>query len=116
MAPDASAPDGGTPQLDREDLAAATAWPAGAQLALPGSGGILLELALPQRPDAAVQPSEDGTGWDYNRPPRLRPAENATRFTLPSPPASPAARPLPWLAAAAPLVMAVAGATDASAA
>ncbi|KOG49614.1 cell division protein FtsK [Streptomyces decoyicus] len=108
VAPDASAPDGGTLQLDREDLAAATAWPAGAQLLV---GGCLLELALPQRPDAAVQPSEDGTGWDYNRPPRLRPAENATRFTLPSPPASPAARPLPWLAAAAPLVMAVAGAT-----
>ncbi|MGW9429257.1 FtsK/SpoIIIE domain-containing protein, partial [Streptomyces decoyicus] len=111
VAPDASAPDGGSVQLDREDLAGATAWPAGAQLALPGSGGCLLELALPQRPDAAVELSEDGTGWDYNRPPRLRPAENRTRFTLPSPPAEPAARPLPWLAAAAPLVMAVAGAT-----
>ncbi|MFG2140385.1 FtsK/SpoIIIE domain-containing protein [Streptomyces sp. NPDC048650] len=110
VAPDASAPDGGTVQLDREDLAEATAWPAGAQLALPGSGGVLLELALPQRADAAVQPSEDGTGWDYNRPPRLRPAENATRFTLPSPPAAPAARPLPWIAAAVPLVMAVTGA------
>ncbi|MFG2895348.1 FtsK/SpoIIIE domain-containing protein [Streptomyces sp. NPDC048248] len=110
VAPDASAPDGDAPQLDREDLAEATAWPAGAQLALPGSGGCLLELALPQRPDAAVQPSEDGTGWDYNRPPRLRPAENATRFTLPTPPGTPPARPLPWITALAPLVMAVAGA------
>ncbi|MGW5117151.1 FtsK/SpoIIIE domain-containing protein [Streptomyces noursei] len=107
VAPDAAAPAGDPPQLDREDLAESTAWPAGAQLLV---GGCLLELALPQRPDAAVQPSEDGAGWDYNRPPRLRPAENATRFTLPSPPASPAARPLPWITALAPLVMAVAGA------
>ncbi|MFE4017344.1 FtsK/SpoIIIE domain-containing protein, partial [Streptomyces sp. NPDC059101] len=107
VAPDAAAPDGDAPQLDREDLAEATAWPAGAQLLV---GGCLLELALPQRPDAAVQPSEDGAGWDYNRPPRLRPPETATRFTLPSPPASPAARPLPWITALAPLVMAVAGA------
>ncbi|SEC06162.1 DNA segregation ATPase FtsK/SpoIIIE, S-DNA-T family [Streptomyces sp. 2224.1] len=108
VAPDASAaPDADAPQLDREELAGATAWPAGAQLLV---GGCLLELALPQRPDAAVQLSEDGTGWDYNRPPRLRPAENATRFTLPSPPAPPAARPLPWITAAAPLVMAGVGA------
>lgn len=106
VAPDASAPDG-PPQLDREDLAGDTAWPAGAQLLV---GGCLLELALPQAPDAAVQPSEDGTGWDYNRPPRLRPAATATRFTLPSPPAPPSARPLPWITALAPLVMAGAGA------
>ncbi|MFG2493205.1 FtsK/SpoIIIE domain-containing protein [Streptomyces caniferus] len=106
VAPDASAPDG-PPQLDREDLAGDTAWPAGAQLLV---GGCLLELALPQAPDAAVQPSEDGTGWDYNRPPRLRPAATATRFTLPSPPAPPSARPLPWITALAPLIMAGAGA------
>ncbi|MFF1716389.1 FtsK/SpoIIIE domain-containing protein [Streptomyces sp. NPDC058268] len=105
--PDTAAPDGSTPQLDREDLTEATAWPVGAQLLV---GGCLLELARPQKPDAAVQPSEDGTGWNYNRPPRLRPAENATRFTLPSPPAPPAARPLPWITALAPLVMAGAGA------
>ncbi|AOP44995.1 cell division protein FtsK [Streptomyces lydicus] len=107
IAPDASAPADGTLQLDRVDLAEATAWPAGAQLLV---GDCLLELALPQKPDAAVQPSEDGTGWDYNRPPRLRPAGTATRFTLPTPPAAPAARPLPWITAAAPVVMAVAGA------
>ncbi|WP_281399638.1 FtsK/SpoIIIE domain-containing protein, partial [Streptomyces flaveus] len=107
VAPDPSAPDDGTLQMDREDLAEATAWPAGAQLLV---GGCLLDLALPHRPDAAVEPSEDGTGWDYNRPPRLRPAENATRFSLPSPPAPPGARPLPWITAAAPLVMAVAAA------
>ncbi|MEV5688075.1 FtsK/SpoIIIE domain-containing protein [Streptomyces sp. NPDC052164] len=107
ISPDASAPADGTLQLDREDLTEAAAWPAGAQLLV---GDSLLELALPQKPDAAVQPSEDGTGYDYNRPPRLRPAENATRFTLPSPPGPPPARPLPWITALAPLVMAGAAA------
>ncbi len=105
IAPDAGG--GSAAQLDREDLTEATSWPVGAQLLV---GGTLLELALPQKPDAAVQASEDGTGWDYNRPPRLHPAERTTRFTLPSPPAPLAARPLPWITAAAPIVMAVVGA------
>ncbi|RPF33513.1 S-DNA-T family DNA segregation ATPase FtsK/SpoIIIE [Streptomyces sp. TLI_185] len=105
VAPDESA-DGGPLQLDREDLAEPTAWAVGEQLLV---GGSLLELALPERPDAALQPSEDGAGQDYNRPPRLRPPVNATRFVLPSPPAAPAARPMPWITAAAPLVMAGAG-------
>ncbi|OWA11842.1 hypothetical protein B9W62_07200 [Streptomyces sp. CS113] len=30
-------------------------------------------------PDAALKWSEDGAGLDYNRPPRLRPAERKTR-------------------------------------
>ncbi|MYW64293.1 cell division protein FtsK [Streptomyces sp. SID8379] len=105
IAPDG--PDGTVPQLDREDLTEPTPWTVGAQLLV---GDCLLELALPQKPDAALQPSEDGTGWDYNRPPRLSPAQAATRFTLPSPPAAPAARPLPWITALVPLVMAGAGA------
>ncbi|MCZ1008958.1 FtsK/SpoIIIE domain-containing protein [Streptomyces lydicus] len=108
MAPDASAaPDAGPRNWTAKSLPGPPPGRAGAQLLV---GGCLLELALPQRPDAAVQLSEDGTGWDYNRPPRLRPAQNATRFTLPSPPATPAARPLPWITAAAPLVMAGVGA------
>ncbi|MYT73844.1 MULTISPECIES: FtsK/SpoIIIE domain-containing protein [unclassified Streptomyces] len=107
ITPDAALPAGAVLQLDREDVTEATAWPPGAQLL---AGDSLLELALPQKPDAAVQPSEDGTGWDYNRPPRLRPPGTETRFTLPSPPAPPAARPLPWITALAPLVMAGAGA------
>ncbi|MER6420876.1 FtsK/SpoIIIE domain-containing protein [Streptomyces sp. NPDC001137] len=105
VAPDESA-DGGPLQLDREDLGEPTAWAVGEQLLV---GGSLLELALPGPPDAALQPSEDGTGQDYNRPPRLRPPANATRFVLPSPPATPAARPMPWITALAPLVMAGAG-------
>ncbi len=109
VAPDGS--DGsergaGALQLDREGVEGEVPWPVGAQLLV---GDCLLELALPQGPDAALQPSEDGAGRDYNRPPRLRPAEASTRFTLPSPPQPPAHRTLPWVAAAVPLVMAVAG-------
>ncbi|WP_206323403.1 FtsK/SpoIIIE domain-containing protein [Streptomyces sp. HNM0574] len=110
VAPDGDAPAGedesAAVQLDREDVGESVGWPAGAQLLV---GDCLLELSLPQRPDAAVQASEDGSGWDYNRPPRLRPPETTTRFTLPSPPEAPGNRPLPWIAACVPLIMAVAG-------
>ncbi|MDI3405750.1 FtsK/SpoIIIE domain-containing protein [Streptomyces cavernicola] len=105
-APGGTQPSVKPPQLDREDVTEEVAWAVGAQLLV---GGALLELSLPQSPDAALEPSEDGTGRDYNRPPRLRPAETSTRFTLPTPPTPPAHRSLPWIAATVPLVMAVAG-------
>ncbi|MDQ8703439.1 FtsK/SpoIIIE domain-containing protein [Streptomyces sp. LHD-70] len=101
-----SQPAAGALQLDREDIEEDVTWPTGAHLLV---GDCLLELSLPQSPDAALEPSEDGTGRDYNRPPRLRPAAVDTRFTLPSPPTPPAHRTLPWIAAAVPLLMAVAG-------
>ncbi|MFI1393698.1 FtsK/SpoIIIE domain-containing protein [Streptomyces sp. NPDC020681] len=101
---------GGSPlELDREDIDGDTPWPAGAQLSLGAPGGSLLELVLPQRPDAAVQPSEDGGGLDYNRPPRLLPPKPETRFRLPSPPGEPEKRPLPYIAAIVPLLMAAGG-------
>ncbi|MGW8380232.1 FtsK/SpoIIIE domain-containing protein [Streptomyces sp. ODS28] len=78
--------------------------PLGAQLAV---GNTLLEVARYTPPDAALKWSEDGAGLDYNRPPRLRPPQRPTRFTLPSPPGEFEARPLPWLMALSPLVMAV---------
>ncbi|MFI1397987.1 FtsK/SpoIIIE domain-containing protein [Streptomyces sp. NPDC020681] len=93
-------------RLDCGEVDGEQSWPIGAQLVI---GACLLELVVPERPDAAVQPSEDGTGWDYNRPPRLLPPKPETRFTLPSPPAQPARRPLPYLAAILPLVVAGAG-------
>ncbi|MFI1105249.1 FtsK/SpoIIIE domain-containing protein [Streptomyces melanogenes] len=101
------APQGapGTLELDREALHEEKSWPIGGQLRV---GDSLLELVTPERPDAAVQRSEDGTGWDYNRPPRLRPPVPETQFTLPSPPTEPAKRPLPYITAILPLVMAVA--------
>ncbi|MFE2592988.1 FtsK/SpoIIIE domain-containing protein [Streptomyces anthocyanicus] len=79
-------------------------WPLGAQIAV---GNSLVELARYAPPNAALKWSEDGVGLDYNRPPRLRPAERQTNFRLPSPPRDYEARPLPWLMALTPLVGAV---------
>jgi DNA segregation ATPase FtsK/SpoIIIE, S-DNA-T family len=93
--------------LDRVEVTEPAPWPAGAQLALAGA---LLELTLFERADAAVQPSEDGGGLDYNRPPRLIPPKPETKFRLPTPLAEPERRPLPYVAALLPLLLAVAGA------
>ncbi|MFE0132468.1 FtsK/SpoIIIE domain-containing protein [Streptomyces sp. NPDC059037] len=79
-------------------------WPLGAQIAL---GNTLLELIRYAPPNAALKWSEDGSGLDYNRPPRLRPPERQTTFRLPTPPRDYEARPLPWLMALFPLVGAV---------
>ncbi|MEU6119224.1 FtsK/SpoIIIE domain-containing protein [Streptomyces sp. NPDC047117] len=78
--------------------------PVGSQLAL---GNTLLDVAHYLPPDAALKWSDDGSALDYNRPPRLRPPERTTKFRLPSPPKEYEARPLPWLMAASPLVMAI---------
>ncbi|WP_405603845.1 FtsK/SpoIIIE domain-containing protein [Streptomyces sp. NBC_01410] len=93
-------------RLDREDAEDEQSWPIGGQLLV---GDCLLELVRPERPDAALQLSEDGTGWDYNRPPRLLPPAAETKFRLPAPPTKPGKRPLPYFAAIMPLVMAGAG-------
>ncbi|MEU7432752.1 FtsK/SpoIIIE domain-containing protein [Streptomyces sioyaensis] len=76
----------------------------GSQLAI---GNTLLDVAPYTPPDAALKWSDDGSGLDYNRPPRLRPPERTTTFRLPSPPKEHEARPLPWLMALSPLLMAV---------
>ncbi|TLS41993.1 cell division protein FtsK [Streptomyces montanus] len=86
--------------LDGEPLDG-TDWPLGAQIAV---GNTLLELDRYSPPNAALKWSEDGTGLDYNRPPRLQPPERQTRFKLPAPPRDFEARPLPWLMALTPLV------------
>ncbi|MEV7884218.1 FtsK/SpoIIIE domain-containing protein [Streptomyces sp. NPDC002817] len=95
--------DGDRPRLDGEDFDGGS-WPLGSQLAL---GNTLLEIDGYSPPNAALKWSEDGAGLDYNRPPRLRPAERKTQFRLPSPPRDYEARPLPWLMALFPLVGAV---------
>ena len=72
----------------------------GSQASRSLSASTLLGLAPYEPPDAALHPSEDGTGIDFNRPPRLLPPERVTRFQLPAPPAQPERRPLPgadWL-------------------
>ncbi|MFE5819989.1 FtsK/SpoIIIE domain-containing protein [Streptomyces sp. NPDC056479] len=99
--------DGAGPvHLDRDEVSEERPWPLGAQLA---TGSCLLALALAERPDAALQPCEDGGGLDYNRPPRLLPAKPGADFRLPSPPLEPERRPLPYIAAVVPLIMAAAG-------
>ncbi|MEU2621803.1 FtsK/SpoIIIE domain-containing protein [Streptomyces sp. NPDC007157] len=91
-------------RLDGEEFESGGDWPLGAQLAL---GNTLLEITGYAPPNAALKWSDDGAGLDYNRPPRLRPAEHQTHFSLPNPPGDYEARPLPWLMALLPLVGAV---------
>jgi S-DNA-T family DNA segregation ATPase FtsK/SpoIIIE len=93
----------GDVRLDGEPLDG-DSWPLGAQLAI---GNSLFEIVGYSPPNAALKWSDDGAGLDYNRPPRLRPAERQTRFRLPSPPGDYEARPLPWLMALFPIVGAV---------
>ena len=90
--------------LDRDPLTAPAAWRPGQQLAV---GGSLLGLAAYEPPDAALRPSPDGAGTDFNRPPRLLPPQRLTRFQLPAPPPKADRRPLPLLMAAVPLVIGV---------
>ncbi|WP_305783105.1 FtsK/SpoIIIE domain-containing protein [Symbioplanes lichenis] len=99
-------PEHGTPlTLDGEEVTGRTEWQPGQLLHI---GGSVLELAEYTRPDAALEPSADGTGLDYNRPPRIRSPRHQTRFRLPAPPKEPPRNPLPWLVALLPLVGAVA--------
>jgi len=95
----------GLPSLDGEPIGEKKGdWPLGAQISI---GNTLLELGRYSPPDAALKWSDDGSGLDYNRPPRLQPPERQTRFKLPAPPRDYEARPLPWLMAVTPLVGAV---------
>ena len=88
--------------LDRAELDGEQVWSPGAQLAV---GSSLLELRRPVRAEAALQISEDRTGLDYNRPPRLLPEARTTQFTLPAPPSPPDRRPLALITVLAPLVV-----------
>ena len=91
--------------LDGEPLTAPAQWQPGQQIAV---GATLLGLAPYEPPDAALHPSADGAGIDFNRPPRLLPPERVSKFQLPGRPAESERRPLPWLMAIVPVVMGVA--------
>ncbi|WP_234326158.1 FtsK/SpoIIIE domain-containing protein [Streptomyces sp. NRRL S-495] len=92
-----------THRADRADRAdGGTAWPVGADLTV---GAALLRLVEPVEPDAAVVPSADGLGVDYNRPPRIVPHLDAERMRLPLPPTAPSRRPFPLLLMLAPVVL-----------
>ncbi|GAA2707273.1 FtsK/SpoIIIE domain-containing protein [Actinoplanes palleronii] len=91
--------------LDGEAVTDAVEWRPGQLVRV---GGSLLDLAGYTRPDASLVPSADGTGLDYNRPPRIRPQRHQTKFRLPMPPKEPQRSPVPWLMAIVPVVGAVA--------
>jgi DNA segregation ATPase FtsK/SpoIIIE, S-DNA-T family len=97
--------DGVSATLDRKPLTTVADWRAGMQLAV---GSSLLDLALYEPPDAALEPSEDGSGFDFNRPPRLLPPQRETHFRLPAPPGRQDRRPLPVLMSLVPLAMGLA--------
>ncbi|MEU7587781.1 hypothetical protein AB0A95_15955 [Micromonospora sp. NPDC049230] len=88
--------------LDRVEIEDEQVWAPGAQLA---AGSSLLELRRPVGEEAALQISEDRTGLDYNRPPRLLPPARTTQFTLPGPPTPPERRPLTLITVLAPVVL-----------
>ena len=98
--------DGVSATLDRAPLTGPAAWQPGVQLAV---GASLLDLGPYEPPDAALEPSEDGAGFDFNRPPRLLPPGRETHFRLPSPPGKQDRRPLPILMSVVPLAMGLAG-------
>ncbi|PCN46428.1 cell division protein FtsK [Curtobacterium sp. 'Ferrero'] len=90
--------------LDGETVTDEVAWPEDAQLAV---GGLLLGFGHAQGQGAHLSLSEDGMSLEYNRPPRILPPEEHTRYQLPPPPTEPPARALPILMALAPMGMAV---------
>ncbi len=90
--------------IEGEQIEGPTPWHETEQLTV---GQHLLEWHFPVPPDAALLPSDDGVGLDYNRPPRLLPPEAETDFKLPSFPKEPDKKPLSWAASMMPVVMAV---------
>ncbi|MER7186856.1 FtsK/SpoIIIE domain-containing protein, partial [Streptomyces hyaluromycini] len=90
-------------ETERTDAPGRTVpWPAGEDLTV---GVVLLRLSVLVEPDAAVTPSADGYGVDYNRPPRLAPHLDAERIKLPLQPAPPGKRSFPALMMVAPVVL-----------
>ena len=69
-------------------------------------GSVLLGVAAGRRPGAALDLAPSGTHLEFARPPRLLPEPPPTSFRLPPEPQAPPRRPLPVVAALAPLAMA----------
>jgi DNA segregation ATPase FtsK/SpoIIIE, S-DNA-T family len=90
--------------LDGEPITEETDWPESAQIAL---GDVLLGFGRPSGRGAHLSLADDGMTLEYNRPPRILPPDDHTRYSLPVPPTEPPARALPILMALAPMGMAV---------
>jgi S-DNA-T family DNA segregation ATPase FtsK/SpoIIIE len=90
----------------KQDMAAMNggkiAWPAEADLEI---GGTLLRWAAPADPDSSVEPSEDGVGLDFNRPPRIVEPVARQRYHIPERPSPPGRRPFPLLIVLLPAVL-----------
>lgn len=90
--------------LDGAAVTEETDWPETAQLAI---GGVLLGFGRAPDRGAHLSLADDGMSLEYNRPPRILPPDEHTRYQLPAPPTEPPARALPILMALAPMGMAV---------
>ncbi|WP_432944036.1 FtsK/SpoIIIE domain-containing protein [Kribbella sp. CA-253562] len=77
-------------------------WPVDEDLAV---GQVLLRLSGSTETTAAVRPSADGFGIDYNRPPRIAPHLDDEKLRLPPPPVPQGKRPFPWPMILAPVVL-----------
>ncbi|GLY28858.1 FtsK/SpoIIIE domain-containing protein [Kineosporia sp. NBRC 101731] len=80
-------------------------WPAGMDLAI---GDTLLRLVPRFDPDAALAPSEDQIGRDFNRPPRLVPPLLQPPVKMPQPPTAPQRRGFPLMMMLSPMVFGLA--------
>ncbi|MBR7831820.1 cell division protein FtsK [Actinospica durhamensis] len=79
-------------------------WPADADLVV---GDTVLRWAEPTPPDSAVQPTQDGVGLDFNRPPRILEPVPQSRHRIPKRPVFRGRNPFPMVMVIAPAVMGV---------
>lgn len=89
-------------RLERRPLIDGTVWEPGAVL---GIGDILLEHVPVTTADASLSPADASPELDYNRPPRLHPAERVREFKLPTEPRRPDKMPIPIFMVLSPLLM-----------
>lgn len=76
-------------------------WPGGAEIRIAGT---LLQQRSVTETNAVLEPAEDGSAFDFNRPPRFGFAGQAEMFRIPTAPAFQVKNSWPWLAALLPLV------------
>ena len=82
----------------------ALAWPLDADLVV---GETVLRWLEPEPPDSSVQPTEDGVGLDFNRPPRIIEPVPQQRHRIPQRPVYRGRNPFPMLMIIMPAVMGI---------
>lgn len=96
--------EGRTLWLDGEEVTGFTKWPFGRFLR---AGDSVLTIAAPEIRYAAVTASDSGTGYDFNRPPRILPPDPETTFTLPTRPQPPRFQGFPIVMIFLPIIFAI---------